>query len=93
MAFGEFMKKLTNKIKSFGNKVKEVAKKIVPTVLQGADWLKNQAVPAARRLAEIVPGRAGDAIRQATDAVDRTTDNVIHYTGSIKNNLLTPDVT
>ena len=92
MAFGEFMKKLTNEIKSFGKKVKEVVQKVVPTVMTGTEWVKDHALPAVRNLANIVPGKAGDVIRKVSDAVDRTADNVVKYTGSLKENFLTPKI-
>ena len=94
MAFGEWMKKITGKLKSFGNKVKEVVKKAVPNIVKGAEWVKHNVVPVVRNISTAIPGQVGDTLREVGNTVDNAADNVTQFLkgDSRRNNLLQPDV-
>ncbi len=70
MAFGSWMKKISEKVKNFGQKVKGVVDKVLPAVKRGIE-LVDEYVPKIQKYGESVGGSFGDKIRQGTDNVTR----------------------
>ena len=96
MAFGEWMKKISNGLKNFGEKVKGVVNKVGNFVHKGVD-LVNRVAPAVGAIGTAIGGPAGEVISNisntAQDVAGRVggfVDNVQRFTGGDSTKFLSP---
>ena len=60
MAFGEFIKKLTGKIKNISEKVKN---NVLPIIHKGAEIVQNTVAPAITSIGEQIGGNFGNTLQ------------------------------
>lgn len=83
MAFGSWMKKLSDNVKAFGRKVKDVAQKAMPVIKNGVQFMNEKAGPALSKFGEAVGGEFGNRIKQ-------TGDNVTKWSGMAQDRFIKP---
>lgn len=85
MAFGTWMKKISEKVKSFGQKVKNVAKKAYEGVKKGIDLVEEYA-PKVGDFGNAIGGTFGRAISDASGQVRKWTNQTRQFIDPLENN-------